>query len=693
MHDLFCPLIVSYILPRPQRSSLSPSIRRHARPFVAWTSVGAAPVSQRLRDVLDSPDLEVPEGYSAEHMLQVTEAYWKAMKDPKASSKPAPIAVDRREEEMAPDDATETSFDMCIAGGTLGILLALGLQKMGYQVCVVEKRALKGRSQEWNISWKELWRGLVTTGLLTEREVESSIATRWEASNVILKDYDTKIEIRDALNLGVSPKILIEMLKNKFLAAGGTIYERTAFKRATVFKDAVVISLQKGSRSDLMPTDVNRPGALSQETTNGSPPSTAPNRITARVLVDAMGHYSPIVKQTRYKEQPSGMVIVVGGCMEGQFAEDKNDSADLLATIDDSFDDMQLFWESFPAEGGAARTVYMFLYADTHPSRPNFATLLDMFLAMLPRYQGVPLSKIRFKRLLYGGFPCYESTSPLKTSFDRIVQVGDAAAAQGPLSFGGFASMVRHLPRFLRSLDEALSQDRVSKEDLGWLQPYQPSLSVSWLYQKSMRVLVGQLGDDGDSRSCTPMELREWGDSGSGTNGALCVGGGGAERHRSERRGRIPATHINRLMRCNFSVMRALGERVMKPFVLDSMQAGPLALTMMGMMLRDPVAVATVVLHVGPMSILGWFRHFFALVLYRLVYLIVRPLRGLLRGYTFQRLLDALEYGSSSEIDDEGTDARMHHALRNTDTERDIRKHERIFGDFNDGTSAAVSMT
>jgi lycopene cyclase CruP len=34
--------------------------------------------------------------------------------------------------------------------------------------------------------------------------------------------------------------------------------------------------------------------------------------------LDCMGHYSPIVKQMRGKAKPEGMVIVVGGCAEGE---------------------------------------------------------------------------------------------------------------------------------------------------------------------------------------------------------------------------------------------------------------------------------------------------------------------------------------------------------------------------------------
>jgi len=46
-------------------------------------------------------------------------------------------------------------------------------------------------------------------------------------------------------------------------------------------------------------------------------------------------------------------------------------SGDFLRTISDAKDDMQLFWEAFPAEGGEARTTYMFCYCDTDRKRPS----------------------------------------------------------------------------------------------------------------------------------------------------------------------------------------------------------------------------------------------------------------------------------------------------------------------------------
>lgn len=49
-------------------------------------------------------------------------------------------------------------------------------------------------------------------------------------------------------------------------------------------------------------------------------------------------------------------------CIAG-FEPAANTTSDLLYTFTHAQDDLQLFWEAFPAEGGAARTTYMFTYA------------------------------------------------------------------------------------------------------------------------------------------------------------------------------------------------------------------------------------------------------------------------------------------------------------------------------------------
>lgn len=77
----------------------------------------------------------------------------------------------------------------------------------------------------------------------------------------------------------------------------------------------------------------------------------------------------------------------------------------------------------------------------------NMHHYLNVPVAFPIPLQGIPLSNLKFRRLLFGGFPCYPDASPLPPAFDRVMQIGDAAAMQPPLSFGGFGSMVSVWPR------------------------------------------------------------------------------------------------------------------------------------------------------------------------------------------------------------------------------------------------------
>lgn len=56
----------------------------------------------------------------------------------------------------------------------------------------------------------------------------------------------------------------------------------------------------------------------------------------------------------------------------------------------------------------------------------------------------------------------------------------------------------------------------------------------------------------------------------------------------------LPVDHINALLDANFTVMSFLGQRVLKPFLQDTLQLGPLAATMFGMMFVKPLVISRV---------------------------------------------------------------------------------------------------
>lgn len=564
-------------------------------------------LSQSILDILKTPNLETPEGVSPEKMFSITEAFWNAMKSPKAN-KVKRVVHQVSSTEVLDDD---TDFDVCICGGTLGIGLALSLQMQGHRVCIVEKRRVQGRAQEWNIS-KADFHAFVRLGMLTEEEADRCIATSWSRGRIMFHGdggQGEELWVRGALDLGIDPEQLISILKAKFISIGGTIFEHTVFEKATVYPNGVLLTLShasSASQEHWTAGDMNRAGTAAQGSQDGEKVSS----LRCRLVVDCMGHYSPIVKQQREGQPIEGVVIVVGGCMTGLPSQGE-DHADVLVTLEDSDHDMQYFWEAFPAHGGGAKTVYMFAYTDAEASRPSFEQIFTTYLEQLETYQQTTLGDITFKRILMGGFPCYSKHVPLKPAFDRIIQVGDASAVQSPLSFGGFASLCRHLPRLSRALNHALEKNRLQKRDLALIQPYLPNLSVAWLFQRAMSIKVGQQAIKGRPG------------------------------------GWIASEHINNLMRCNFAVMSFFGPRVLLPFIQDSFQAIPLGLVMMGMLLRDPMTIAKVVFQLGPRLVIMWMFHYVCLVGYTILHVLLSPFRNMFKGsYTFQRILDALEWGS-----------------------------------------------
>lgn len=460
--------------------------------------------------------------------------------------------------------------DIVICGGTLGIMLGASLQSLGWQVTVIERGILKGREQEWNISREEL-EVLVELELLTPSELETAIATEYNPARVSFKSGE-EVWVEDVLNIGVDPVYLLEQLKQKFLQAGGKLLEKTVFKSAQVHPDGIVV-----------------------ETTEQT--------INTRLLIDAMGHFSPIVKQARKDTKPEAVCVVVGSCAQG-FPE--NNTGDLIYSFTPIINHCQYFWEAFPAKDG--RTTYMFSYLDAEPERPSLEYFMSEYLRLLPEYQGIELNELDFKRFLFGFFPAYKN-SPIRLPFNRILPVGDSAGGQSPVSFGGFGAMIRHLKRLTEGINEALTVDSLSSQELALLQPYQPNISVTWLFQQTMSV--------GIDRKVNPEQ-------------------------------------INNLMNGVFSVMDRLGDKVLKPFLQDVIKFMPLAKTLP---LVNPKLVLPLLPQIGIKSLFNWSIHYFNLAFYSGLYSAARlaqPLAEKLsptQKYYYHRWLDAWKYGSGGDYD------------------------------------------
>nr|XP_029150494.1 uncharacterized protein LOC112765902 isoform X3 [Arachis hypogaea] len=333
------------------------------------------------------------------------------------------------------------SYDVLVCGGTLGIFIATALCAKGLRVAIVERNVLKGREQEWNISRKELME-LVEVGVLEEEDIDRATAAKFNPNRC---GFERKgdIWIEDILNLGISPVKLIEIVKKRFISLGGVIFEGCSVAGIDVYEDAAVLKLSEDKI------------------------------LLSRLIIDAMGNFSPVVKQIRCGKKPDGICLVVGTCARGF---EKNSNSDVIYSSSSvkkvGNSKAQYFWEAFPAGSGPLdRTTYMFTYVEPQPGSPKLEELLEQYWDLMPEYQGVSLDNLEILRVIYGIFPTYRE-SPLPSAFNRVLQFGDASGIQSPVSFGGFGSLTRHLGRLSSGIYEAMNGDYLESQDLSLLNPY-----------------------------------------------------------------------------------------------------------------------------------------------------------------------------------------------------------------------------
>lgn len=463
-------------------------------------------------------------------------------------------------------------WDVVICGGTLGVMIGTTLALRGWRVLILERGVLKGREQEWNISRAEL-AVLVELELLTDAQLETAIASEFNPNRIQFMG-GPPVWVEDVLNVGVDPVFLLDALKTRFLDAGGHLQEQTAFSNVVVHPDGV---------------------AIQTSTT-----------LTARLMLDVMGHFSPVVAQARQGQQPAGVCLVVGTCAQGL---PPVETGDLLVSFTPIQNRCQSFWEAFPARDG--RTTYRFTYADLHPDRPSLETFFGDYLQQLPAYQNTDLSEVQILRALFGMFPSYEQ-SPLKFPWDRIMPIGDSSGSQSPLSFGGFGAMIRHLRRLDAGIHEALSADVLTVDALNSLQPYQPNLSATWLFQQSMRAPA--------DRDLDPQQ-------------------------------------INQLLKNVFQEMEKLGDPVLKPFLQDIVQFSALTRTLLMISVRHPQLTPKILGHVGLGALLKWMPHYVGLGLYNELHRLIPLLESWSQQlsprqrYHWHRRFDEWTYGSGHDYE------------------------------------------
>lgn len=159
-------------------------------------------------------------------------------------------------------------------------------------------------------------------------------------------------------------------------------------------------------------------------------------------------------------------------------------------------------------------------------------------------------------RPLNGGSIEFRRGPQLDAEAQRMDCTEQAAAREvaGPAHRASSASE----PRLHRNA-ASLAADTCSADD-----DTAPSVCIESALRSGSGAMAGSSPDSGDS-------LR-------GTDGAAA----GSEQGSG---GGLPANHINTILGCNFGVMRVLGRRVMRPFLMDRFLFWPLAASMTGALL------------------------------------------------------------------------------------------------------------
>lgn len=171
---------------------------------------------------------------------------------------------------------------------------------------------------------------------------------------------------------------------------------------------------------------------------------------------------------------------------------------------------------------------------------------------------------------------------------------------------------MRHLARLTDGIEMAIAADALSARDLQLLQPYQPNIAVTWMFQRAMSV--------GIDRQVNP-DL------------------------------------INNLLAAVFQSMQALGDDVLRPFLQDVVQFSALSRTLFQTSITSPQAVIPIVPHVGIVTLIDWLINYLNLGAYSGLYPLTKLLAPLLdkldpaQRYDLQQRIQAYRYGAGQDLD------------------------------------------
>jgi lycopene cyclase CruA len=162
---------------------------------------------------------------------------------------------------------------------------------------------------------------------------------------------------------------------------------------------------------------------------------------------------------------------------------------DVLLTIAHAQEGRQLIWEGFPGKHGEM-TVYVFYYDTVSPELASKQSLLDLFeryFELLHTYKQ-PDEGFTHVKPVYGYIPARHHRQKAGSASQRgIISVGDATSPQSALTFCGFGSQVRNLPRLTRLMSRALEQNLLEEKHLRAIGAHQVNINALWVFSRFMQ--------------------------------------------------------------------------------------------------------------------------------------------------------------------------------------------------------------
>lgn len=376
---------------------------------------------------------------------------------------------------VSPEDmpVADTEYDLVYCGGVLGLFSAAVMARRGCRVAVFDQRRVGTSHREWNISDDELQQ-FVQAGLFSLAEIEQAVAGRYQSGLVSfyagnIPEPPAELRLEGVLDVAIDLSKLLELARQKFEEAGGVCLDFHALKLVTITRTGPVRGLVEV---------VAKTGQT--------------KRLGARLVVNALGAISPLSLLLQGGQPFDGVCPTVGTTASGFEVGDNPRQAnpgqgDVLVSIAHARQGRQYIWEGFPGHAGEM-TVYLFYYDLVRPNLAENQSLLDLFeeyFRLLPTYK-TPGPDFRQLKPVYGYIPARHHRPVASASRRGIISVGDATSPQSSLTFCGFGSQVRNLPRLTRLLTFSLDHDLLEEKHLRIIGAHQHNIGLVWVFSRFM---------------------------------------------------------------------------------------------------------------------------------------------------------------------------------------------------------------